>query len=1135
MKYNVGLNLNSNNDSTTLILKHIKSDSTVLEFGPANGRMTKYMKEILNCKVYIVEIDKKAGKDAAKHAVDYLFDDIEQYKWLDRFRGISFDYIIFADVLEHLRHPEKVLSSSKLLLEQDGSILISVPNIGHNAVLIDLANNKFEYRETGLLDNTHIHFFTYGSLEKMIQNAELYPSKKMATYSEPQATEFANSYTMVNGVAPAFWKTREYGNVYQFVYEVKQLRDAPNQQKNFLHAIPRIYNAQLFYDDGYGFSEEKAITQYIDVRSDRLSISFVMDEPLYVEKIRFDPLNAPCIIKINGVMGVGYGRNVKLEIEGSNADIYSDNTYYFSSNDSHMYITTHKIIYEKIVFDIVYKDFDSDGTLAVIQEIQEEKNKRTEREAELEGERKRSAEEVERLEAEREAELEGERRRHSDELADELGKLREECETELAKMREEHEAEIVKLNEGKDAVQNACDCYSAELAKLREEHEAEIEKLTKEKDAVQNTRDYYSTQHSLALAERDALQAKLFGAEAAFNSIINSEFWRVTKPARVIMDITKLALKRLPLIKYLYKFIACWKNFGFRNAIANVKMFFLRKRRKSHKNYQILPAKEYKRQENTRFEKKVKFSVLAPLYNTPEKLLVEMIESVENQTYKDWELCLADGSDGRHGHVERICRRLSRKDKRIIYKKLEKNLGISGNTNACVDMSTGDYIGLLDHDDLLHPSALFEAMRVVCEKDADVIYTDEDKTDMEGERRFDPHFKPDFAIDNLRAYNYICHFLVFKKELLNKAGRFDSRYDGAQDYDLTFRLIEQAERIVHIPLVLYHWRVTTDSTASNINTKNYAIKANVEAVESHLKRCGLNADVVSIPIDPTVHRVVYKLLDKPLVSIIIANKDHAADLEKCVSSIARRTNYSNYEIVIIENNSELEETFVYYEEIKKRDNVKVVVYNGEFNYSKINNFGVRHASGEYMILLNNDIEIISSCWIEEMLMLCQRDDVGAVGAKLYYYDNTIQHGGVILGIGGVAGHSHKCFPKSHPGYFLRLSIQQDLSAVTAACMMIKRNVFDEIEGFNSDFAVAFNDIDLCMRIRKAGYLIAWTPFAEAYHYESKSRGLEDTPEKYERFRKESGLFQSLWSKELSDGDPYYNVNLTLDREDFSLA
>lgn len=603
-----------------------------------------------------------------------------------------------------------------------------------------------------------------------------------------------------------------------------------------------------------------------------------------------------------------------------------------------------------------------------------------------------------------------------------------------------------------------------------------------------------------------------------------------------MINTVKSILRRLPLIKYIYKFLRHWKYFGLKRTLIITGKYFYCKKEKSHINNISLSKAERRLQENTHFTRKIKFSILVPLNNTPEKFLMEMIDSVRNQTYKDWELCLSDGSDEEHVFIKNICEKLEIKDKRIRYKKLEKNLGISGNTNVCIDMATGDYIGLLDHGDLLHPSALFEVMKVICEKDADFVYTDEDKVDEETKNYSGYHFKPDFAIDNLRAYNYICHFAVFAKSLLDKVGKFDSNYDGAQDYDMALRLVENAKCIVHIPGILYHNRVQDRLNVYHSPGRDNAEEGGIRAVQKHLERCGLKGAVTGIDPDfPGGHRIRYELSEKPLVSILIPNKDHIEDLEKCLKSILELTSYSNYEIVVIENNSELGKTFQYYEEIKKYNNARVIIFDEEFNYSKITNFGMKYVTGTYVVLLNNDIEIISPHWIEEMLMFCQRDDVGAVGAKLYYRDNTIQHGGIILGIRGVAGHAHRSFPKRYPGYFLRLLIQQDLSAVTAACMMIKRSVFDEINGFNTALAVAFNDVDFCMRIRKAGYLIVWTPYAEAYHHELKSRGLEETPEKQARFRRESELFQKLWAKELVAGDPYYNRNLTLEKEDFSFA
>ncbi|MEG1886832.1 MAG: glycosyltransferase family 2 protein, partial [Oscillospiraceae bacterium] len=518
------------------------------------------------------------------------------------------------------------------------------------------------------------------------------------------------------------------------------------------------------------------------------------------------------------------------------------------------------------------------------------------------------------------------------------------------------------------------------------------------------------------------------------------------------------------------------------------------------------------------------------------KFLVEMLDSVVKQTYSNWELCLADGSDSEHADVGKTCLSYGQKDKRIVYKKLEKNCGISENTNACIAISTGEYISLFDHDDILHPAVLFEVAKVINEQNADFIYTDELTFSNKLSDIVNVHFKPDFAADNLRSNNYICHFSTFKRDLLEKSGYFNKDFDGSQDHDMILRLTENAEKIAHIPKILYYWRSHPNSVAQNIDSKQYAITAGIHAVEAQLDRLGMPGKVESSRVNKSVYRIRYDLVAQPLVSIIIPNKDHIKDLKTCVDSIYEKSSYSNFEIIIVENNSEESKTFSCYETLETHKNLKVVSFDlkSAFNYSDINNFGVEQAKGEQLIFLNNDIEVISENWIEEMLMFSQRKDVGAVGAKLYYSNNTVQHGGVIVGINGVASHAHKNFGSQDPGYFGRAAYQQDFSAVTAACMMMKKSVFCEVGGFDNIFAVAFNDVDICLRIREKGYLVAWTPYAELYHHESISRGPENTPKKLKRFTKEVETFLSRWEDFLKKGDPYYNPNLTLKREDFSL-
>jgi GT2 family glycosyltransferase len=538
-------------------------------------------------------------------------------------------------------------------------------------------------------------------------------------------------------------------------------------------------------------------------------------------------------------------------------------------------------------------------------------------------------------------------------------------------------------------------------------------------------------------------------------------------------------------------------------------------------------------QERTIFPKKIKISIITPLYNTPKRFLKEMIASVRSQTYSNWELCLADRSDMKHGNVMRICRSHARKDKRIKYIKLDKNLGISGNSNKAIEMSSGDYLGLLDHDDVLHPSALYEVMNAICNECADFIYTDEAIFTTNDNSITLRHHKPDYAIDTLRSCNYICHFSVFSRNIMEQAGTFRSEFDGSHDHDLVLRYTDIASKIVHIPKLMYFWRIHENYTASEPSNKLYAITAGKNAVRDHLAMHGISARVESAIESSGFYRVIYDITGQPLVSIIIPNKDNIALLRNCLSSIMEKTTYDNYEIIIVENNSTEEATFAYYKELKQYTNIHVVFWEGTgFNYSELNNFALQYVKGTQLVFLNNDVEIITPDWIQEMLMYSQRDDVGAVGIKLYYPNDTIQHAGIILGLFGIAGHIYRGFPRYEAGFLGKLKIAQNTSAVTGACMMVRKSVFEKVGLFSPEFPSSFNDIDLCMKIRNTGYLIILTPYAEAYHHESKTRGLFDTPEKQRKNDNDEAIFKEKWSKELAAGDPYYNRNFSLERVDY---
>ncbi len=562
-----------------------------------------------------------------------------------------------------------------------------------------------------------------------------------------------------------------------------------------------------------------------------------------------------------------------------------------------------------------------------------------------------------------------------------------------------------------------------------------------------------------------------------------------------------------------------------------------RRNMKSHGTASFPSPEEARAQRETVFPRKVKYSILVRLYNTPEKFLADMLDCVQAQTYENWELCLADGSDREHAYVGDMCRNRAEKDGRIVYHTLDRNYGISGNTNECLKLATGDYIALFDHDDILHPSVLYEYTKVINETGADYLYCDE--ITFEGDsvdHMIVLHFKPDFAIDNLRGNNYICHFSAFSRELLDEAGVFRSAYDGSQDHDMILRLTAKAQKVYHVPKALYYWRSHKASVAQDINAKTYAVDAAKRAVHDHiLEVYGMDAKVESTRAFPTIFRIRYPLMEKPLVSIVIPNKDHMEDLSRCVESILQKSSYPSYEIIVVENNSETKEIFDYYKVLEHHENIRVVKYEGDFNYSRINNFGVSFAKGKYVLLLNNDMKVITREWMEELLMYAQRPDVAAVGGKLYYADNSIQHAGIVIGLGAhrAAGHTHYKDDKMHLGYMGRLCYAQDVTAVTGACLLVGREQYDEVGGLDEAFSVAFNDVDFCLKLRRAGYLNVFTPFCELFHYESKSRGMEEG-EKLKRFQNEVALFREKWKAELEAGDPYFNPNFSLDYSDYTI-
>ncbi len=526
-----------------------------------------------------------------------------------------------------------------------------------------------------------------------------------------------------------------------------------------------------------------------------------------------------------------------------------------------------------------------------------------------------------------------------------------------------------------------------------------------------------------------------------------------------------------------------------------------------------------------------KISLIVPVFNVPERMLAAMIDSVLRQTYGRWELCLADGGSP-DPRVRAVLDKYSRLDQRIRVRFLDKNMNIAGNSNAALALATGEFVGLLDHDDTLAPFALYEMANLLNERpELDLIYSDEDKISEDGCRRFDPHCKPDWAPDTFRSHNYICHFTVIRKALVDEVGGFRTGYDGSQDYDLFLRITEKTRKIWHIPKILYHWRSHEASAADGLEAKPYACAAAERALSDHVQRLGWEGRVRHDGYGS--YRVQQALRGTPKISIIIPTRDKVALLKACLNSILGKSTYPNYEIVLIDTNSAEAQTHAYYDELRRHPRIKILSFGPQpFNFSAANNFAARRCDGAVLLFLNNDTEVISRDWLEAMLEFAQRPDVGAVGAKLYYTNDTVQHGGVIVGLGGVAGHAHNGLRRDSPGYLNRLVRCQNLSAVTAACLMMRRDVFAEIGMFGEAYQLAFGDVDLCLKAREKGYLVVWTPYAELYHRESASRGYEETHEQMARFEKGCALFRRRWADILAQGDPYYNPNFSLKNPGF---
>lgn len=1244
------------------IFHYIRSNSTVLEFGPGYGRMTKYLKNVLGCKVYIVEIDRDAYESAIQFAAGGLCGNILDFRWIKKYDGISFDHIIIANVLEYLSDPCDVLDKSLSLLKNDGSVLLSVPNIAHNAVIINLIKNKFEYRDTGLLDKNQLRFFSHSSLLEMLESCSLVPVVQDGTICVPENTELRSTYTDLNGNAEIL-KTREFANVYQFVFKcIKRKfyiknKDANIMQKLYDNTKISLFTCAVYLDTGSGFNQKEMVEVPLFRKDNRFEANITLSSG--IKGIRFDPVEgSACIINnlkiitdkgvieythTNGVMndGIFLFNTVDPQITIE----FSGNTYFHIRITGELY----QFSFDDIGFlskcEQVFKTINIQRTIAaerndllterasliakhpeitsqtgilffntgsgysikemlkysflgneVAMSCQIPENTISIRLDPVEGYGcvisdleilsyngiikyqpingySNGNEDIIFITTDPIIELTGAvywlKIRYRILLLSEFlhyrildnyihtSQDRNNLITErnsLIAIRDAFTVERDSLTAERDSFEIAHNALVAERDGLvieRDDLVMERNRLVAMQNGLSAERDGLITERDGLVAERNGLVTERNSLEAKQNNLIvernwlvterdslihdrdwlvKSRSWRFTKPLRTLG-----AFIRRNRALYLFaKTVLSIKGNGIKATIKKVATY---KQKKTQ--IQSIPLitetfltdDERLSQVNTIFQKKVKFSIITPLYNTPKHFLWEMIESVMAQTYSNWELCLADGSDSEHGYVREICRMYVRKDKRFKYIKLKNNKGIAENTIEAFHLSNGDYIVLLDHDDLLTEDALFEVVKTINKNiDTDFIFSDrlvfDDKTKKILGRQYLPGFNPDL----LRSFNYASHLNVFSLFIINKVGFEIAGYNGSQDYEFELRVVEAARNIIHIDKILYCCRASEESVATNPANKMYAYESGRRAVEEHITRIGYPGRVEFIE-KTFSYRIHYDISNDEKVSIVILNRDKVELLSKCIDSILRNTTYPNYEIVIIENNSVLLETFLYYEQIAKANKDKVIVKNygklDEFNFSLLNNWGVQETKGKYLLFLNNDTQVLTPNWIEEMIMFAQREDVGVVGVMLYYPDNTVQHCGLIVGLGGhCASHYNQRALKGSFGYMHCLSMTRNYSAVTAACMMIKRQDFLDVGGFDEEqFKIGLNDVDVCLKLREKKKLIVFTPYAELYHFEGSSRGRDgDSACKKSRYLEEAKCFKEKWKKYFDEGDPYFYKN-----------
>lgn len=1103
-KYEFKLNPDEVNDSHMGLARRIQSGERILELGCSSGYLSRFLQQDLGCYVVGVDIDKSALVQAAEFCAKAIVADLDQDAWLQEIADERFDTILCADVLEHLKNPAALLAKLKPYLTSKGRILASIPNVAHASVRLELLQGHFDYESLGILDDTHLHFYTLDGCVSMLMQAG-YLCRDVAYSIHDLADEVIDaSLSNVGLTASVECKQllhKPDATAFQFIIEA-----TPAAPELLRHKPPVLSPKPLVSSGAFYSLKQEAISE-LEVRV----------RVLEGEKKALAVHNRNHLQNIKAFEE----KVVALERERDAEKIHNRNhEQSIRQFEQRVFALERERDAEKIHnknHELNIKAFEQKVSVLEMQLDLVQQN--------LAAEKLHNANHVQNIHA----------------FEQKVCVL----ETNLAVLEQERDAEKVhNVNHQQNIT------AWVQTGRILDEGlfdlTLRLEAMTAEKQQIaaqmKHERDHYA--HLLAdkEAQISALQQQ---GEQLSNDVQQLE--------AVLQRVhSKISYRTVRFFKDSPRKLAQSLTRQRKKDVIDAGADQSGKHAQTHldDNYNVHDYSAWLarygdisahlsgyKQDCLFWVDAPKIAILMPVYNPTQACLEEAIESVLAQVYPYWELCIADDAST-EVYVQEVVQRYADKDLRIKAIRRTENGHISRASNSALELVSADFVALMDHDDVLTPDALYWVAKTIqAHPEVQLIYSDEDKLTEQGQR-YGAYFKPDWNPELLLSHNFICHLGVYRTEKVRALGGFDPKFDGAQDYDLALRYVTLLKKheIQHISRILYHWRATPGSTANGVHEKPYAEPLIRKAVQHALLAKGVQGEVMPHNRLSGALRVRYALPDVlPLVSIVIPTRNGFSLLKRCVESILNATDYNNFELIIIDNGSDDWIAQRYLEYLKADTRITVVHDDSPFNYAALNNKAVALARGELIALLNNDLEVINSDWLHEMASIALHPEVGAVGAKLYYPNDTIQHAGVIVGLGGVAGHSHKHFPRDNPGYCGRLLLTQNLSAVTAACLVVRKAVFEQVHGFDEQhLKVAFNDVDLCLRIQEAGFWNVWTPYAELYHYESATRGYEDTPEKQARFTSEVEYMKKRWGESLLI-DPAYNLNLTLDREDFSFA